>query len=53
VAAGTLVGGPATVAAALRRLEEGGAAWVILGAVDAADPRTAHLLGTSVRAALA
>jgi alkanesulfonate monooxygenase SsuD/methylene tetrahydromethanopterin reductase-like flavin-dependent oxidoreductase (luciferase family) len=44
----TIVGGPATVADALKVLVDGGADWVILGAVDASDPRTARLLGDAV-----
>jgi alkanesulfonate monooxygenase SsuD/methylene tetrahydromethanopterin reductase-like flavin-dependent oxidoreductase (luciferase family) len=44
----TIVGGPATVAAALRVFEDAGAEWAILGAVDAGDPRTARLLGEAV-----
>jgi len=53
VAPGTLVGGPDTVAASVAALGGAGAAWVILGAVDAANPRTARLLGESVRGVLA
>ncbi|MEX0664570.1 MAG: LLM class flavin-dependent oxidoreductase [Acidimicrobiia bacterium] len=53
VAAATLVGGPVNVAAAVDGLAAAGAAWVIFGAVDAADPRTARLLGERVREALA
>ena len=45
----TIVGGPATVADALKVLVDGGADWVILGAVDASDPRTARLLGEAVK----
>jgi alkanesulfonate monooxygenase SsuD/methylene tetrahydromethanopterin reductase-like flavin-dependent oxidoreductase (luciferase family) len=44
----TIVGGPARVADALGVLADAGADWVILGAVDASDPRTARLLGDAV-----
>ncbi len=43
-----IVGGPSKVAAAIRELGDAGASWVILGAVDASDPRTAQLLGDAV-----
>ncbi|MSO78407.1 MAG: LLM class flavin-dependent oxidoreductase [Acidimicrobiia bacterium] len=49
----TIVGNPATVAGALAELADGGADWAILGAVDAADPRTVRLLGESVMPLLA
>jgi alkanesulfonate monooxygenase SsuD/methylene tetrahydromethanopterin reductase-like flavin-dependent oxidoreductase (luciferase family) len=52
-APGTLVGGPQTIAAAFAALGAAGAAWVIVGAVDAANPRTARLLGETVVPALA
>jgi alkanesulfonate monooxygenase SsuD/methylene tetrahydromethanopterin reductase-like flavin-dependent oxidoreductase (luciferase family) len=52
VGPGTLVGGPRTIAAAFDALGAAGAAWVIVGAVDAADPRTARLLGDAVLPAL-
>jgi alkanesulfonate monooxygenase SsuD/methylene tetrahydromethanopterin reductase-like flavin-dependent oxidoreductase (luciferase family) len=45
---GTVVGGPDTVAGAFAALAEAGAAWAIVGAVDAANPRTARLLGEAV-----
>lgn len=44
----TIVGGPETVAAAISALADAGAEWVILGAVDASDARTARLLGDAV-----
>ena len=44
----TIVGGPEQVAAAVRELGDMGAAWVILGPVDAADPRTARVVGDAV-----
>ncbi len=44
----TIVGGPATVADALAVLGDGGAEWVIVGAIDASNPRTARLLGDAV-----
>jgi alkanesulfonate monooxygenase SsuD/methylene tetrahydromethanopterin reductase-like flavin-dependent oxidoreductase (luciferase family) len=50
---GTVVGGPTAVAATVDSLGAAGAAWVIFGAVDAADARTARLLGEEVRQALA
>ncbi len=53
VSSDTIVGGPATVADALAVLADDGAEWVILGAVDASDPRTARLLGDAVAPLLA
>jgi alkanesulfonate monooxygenase SsuD/methylene tetrahydromethanopterin reductase-like flavin-dependent oxidoreductase (luciferase family) len=50
--AGTLIGGPETVAGAFAALHDAGATWVIVGAVDAVNPRTARLLGEEVKAAL-
>ena len=49
---GTLVGGPRTIAAAFDELGAAGAAWVIVGAVDASDSRTVRLLGDVVLPAL-
>ncbi|MBM3671691.1 MAG: LLM class flavin-dependent oxidoreductase [Actinobacteria bacterium] len=46
-----LVGGPETVAGTFAALADAGAAWVIVGAIDASDPRTARLLG-DVRSAV-
>ena len=47
--AGTIVGGPATVAAALRGYASGGADWVIVAPVDSSDQDNAVRLGTEVR----
>lgn len=47
--AGTIVGGPATVAAALRSYASAGADWVIVGPVDSTNPENAVRLGTDVR----
>lgn len=43
----TLVGGPATVATALRSYVDAGAEWVILGPVDSSDPVNAELLAAA------
>ena len=43
----TLVGGPGTVAAALRAYVDAGAEWVILGPVDSSDPVNAELLAAA------
>ena len=51
--AGTIVGGPATVAAALRAYANGGADWVIVAPVDSSNPDNAVRLGTEVRELLA
>lgn len=48
----TIVGSADTVVERLRPYEDAGADWVILGAVDASDPRTARLLGEQVVPAL-
>jgi len=48
----TLVGGPATVAAALRAYVDAGADWIVLGPIDSSDPANAPLVG-EVRARLA
>jgi alkanesulfonate monooxygenase SsuD/methylene tetrahydromethanopterin reductase-like flavin-dependent oxidoreductase (luciferase family) len=48
----SIVGGPETIARAFRALHETGASWVIVGAVDAANPRTAHILGEQVMSLL-
>jgi len=42
---GTIVGGPDTVARALRGYVDGGADWVIVGPVDSSDPDNARRLG--------
>lgn len=47
-----LVGGPTTMVERLRAYGAAGADWVILGALDATDPRTARLLGEEVVPAL-
>jgi alkanesulfonate monooxygenase SsuD/methylene tetrahydromethanopterin reductase-like flavin-dependent oxidoreductase (luciferase family) len=47
--AGTIVGGPATVAAALRSYASAGADWVIVAPVDSSDPENAVRFGTDVR----
>jgi alkanesulfonate monooxygenase SsuD/methylene tetrahydromethanopterin reductase-like flavin-dependent oxidoreductase (luciferase family) len=46
--AGAIVGGPASVAAALRDFVAAGADWLILGPVDSADPENARLVGEAV-----
>jgi alkanesulfonate monooxygenase SsuD/methylene tetrahydromethanopterin reductase-like flavin-dependent oxidoreductase (luciferase family) len=48
VGPGTVVGGPSTVAAALRAYAERGAAWVVVGFVDSSDPGNARRLGEEV-----
>jgi len=49
---GTLVGGPGTVAAALRGFADAGAEWVIVGPVDSRDPANAAILGEQVKSLL-
>jgi len=44
----TLVGGPDTVAEEIVALGDAGAEWVILGALDPRDRRTAAILGEEV-----
>lgn len=44
-----VVGGPETVAAALRAYADRGADWIIVGPVDSRDPSNAALLGERVR----
>jgi alkanesulfonate monooxygenase SsuD/methylene tetrahydromethanopterin reductase-like flavin-dependent oxidoreductase (luciferase family) len=44
----TVVGGPATVAAALRAYADRGAAWVVAGFVDSSDPDNVTRLGEEV-----
>jgi alkanesulfonate monooxygenase SsuD/methylene tetrahydromethanopterin reductase-like flavin-dependent oxidoreductase (luciferase family) len=44
----TLVGGPGTIAETIAALGVAGAQWVILGALDPRDPRTATILGEQV-----
>lgn len=44
----TLVGGPERIADALRQFAAAGASWVIVGAVDAADPDNASILSEAV-----
>lgn len=44
----TLVGGPDTMAETIAALGVAGAQWVILGALDPRDPRTATILGEQV-----
>ncbi len=41
----TIVGGPRTVADALTRYRDAGAAWVVLGPVDSRDPDNASFIG--------
>ena len=48
----TIVGGPQTVADAMMRYRDAGAAWVILGPIDSSDPANAALLGEDVRTLL-
>jgi alkanesulfonate monooxygenase SsuD/methylene tetrahydromethanopterin reductase-like flavin-dependent oxidoreductase (luciferase family) len=43
-----IVGGPATVADALRAYAEGGAEWLMVGPLDSSDPENARLLGEEV-----
>lgn len=43
--AGTLVGGPRTIATEFGRLRDAGAEWAILGPVDSTDPTNAEFLG--------
>jgi alkanesulfonate monooxygenase SsuD/methylene tetrahydromethanopterin reductase-like flavin-dependent oxidoreductase (luciferase family) len=45
---GTIVGGPETVAAALRGYADAGADWLVVGPVDSADPENARVLGEQV-----
>ncbi|MFI5053768.1 MAG: LLM class flavin-dependent oxidoreductase [Acidimicrobiia bacterium] len=45
---GTVVGGPDTVAAALRGFVDAGADWLMVGPVDSSDPENARLLGEEV-----
>jgi alkanesulfonate monooxygenase SsuD/methylene tetrahydromethanopterin reductase-like flavin-dependent oxidoreductase (luciferase family) len=45
---GTIVGGPDTVAAALRAYVDAGADWLVLGPVDSADPDNARILGEEI-----
>jgi alkanesulfonate monooxygenase SsuD/methylene tetrahydromethanopterin reductase-like flavin-dependent oxidoreductase (luciferase family) len=49
--AGTIVGGPRSVAAALRPYVDAGATWLVLGPVDSSDPANAARVA-AVRAAL-
>ncbi len=51
--AGTIVGGPAQVADALRDYADAGAEWIIAGPVDSADPDNASMLGELVAPLLA
>lgn len=41
----TIVGGPATVATALRAYGDAGADWVVLGPIDSSDPENPGLIG--------
>jgi len=49
----TLVGGPDTMASALRDFAAAGAEWVIVGPVDSRDPENASVLGEQVKPLLA
>jgi alkanesulfonate monooxygenase SsuD/methylene tetrahydromethanopterin reductase-like flavin-dependent oxidoreductase (luciferase family) len=49
---GTIVGGPTTVAAALRAYVDAGADWVILAPVDPRDPDNAARIGALLRSEL-
>jgi alkanesulfonate monooxygenase SsuD/methylene tetrahydromethanopterin reductase-like flavin-dependent oxidoreductase (luciferase family) len=51
--AGTIVGGPETVARVIDAYARAGADWVIVAPIDARDPVNATLLGGRVREALA
>jgi alkanesulfonate monooxygenase SsuD/methylene tetrahydromethanopterin reductase-like flavin-dependent oxidoreductase (luciferase family) len=46
--AGTIVGGPARVAEALRAYVDAGADWLVIGPVDSSDPANATRLGDLV-----
>jgi alkanesulfonate monooxygenase SsuD/methylene tetrahydromethanopterin reductase-like flavin-dependent oxidoreductase (luciferase family) len=46
--AGVIVGGPDTVAGALRAFVDAGADWLMVGPVDSSDPENARLLGHEV-----
>jgi alkanesulfonate monooxygenase SsuD/methylene tetrahydromethanopterin reductase-like flavin-dependent oxidoreductase (luciferase family) len=46
--AGVIVGGPETVAGALRAFVDAGADWLMVGPVDSSDPENARLLGNEV-----
>jgi alkanesulfonate monooxygenase SsuD/methylene tetrahydromethanopterin reductase-like flavin-dependent oxidoreductase (luciferase family) len=47
-----LIGGPEQIADALRRYEDAGAEWIMLGPVDSSNPANASVLGERVKALL-